>query len=58
MATQGNPNMIIVTQPALQVGPDPTAMKCPHCNSTITTHMETQASMKTHLFFILCCVIG
>ncbi|XP_058805850.1 lipopolysaccharide-induced tumor necrosis factor-alpha factor homolog [Phymastichus coffea] len=50
------PNVVIMTSP--QVGPDPTTMTCPYCQSTITTNMETEASTKTHLFFLLLCLIG
>uniref|UniRef100_A0A1L8E2W4 Putative lipopolysaccharide-induced tumor necrosis factor-alpha factor n=1 Tax=Nyssomyia neivai TaxID=330878 RepID=A0A1L8E2W4_9DIPT len=53
----------IVTQPTAttiimppQVGPDPTMITCPSCQSTVVTRMEYEPNTRTHICALLLCV--
>ncbi|XP_014234663.1 lipopolysaccharide-induced tumor necrosis factor-alpha factor-like [Trichogramma pretiosum] len=48
--------VVIVQQ--TQFGPDPQSMQCPHCHSTITTQIQTEATGKTHIIALLLCLFG
>lgn len=56
---QGNTTVVVTTIPVLaQYGPTPQPITCPHCHNPITTRLETEAGMRTHLIALLLCIIG
>ncbi|CAL1687489.1 unnamed protein product [Lasius platythorax] len=50
------PYTVIITEAAF--GPETQHMVCPHCRVNISTNVETEANIKTHLFALLLCVLG
>ncbi|KAF2883732.1 hypothetical protein ILUMI_22439 [Ignelater luminosus] len=50
---------VVVTTgpPVSQFGPAPQAMTCPHCHKEITTRLQVEAGMKTHLFAFMFCML-
>ncbi|KAF2883733.1 hypothetical protein ILUMI_22440 [Ignelater luminosus] len=48
--------VVVTTVPVVtQFGPAPQPITCPHCHNHVTSRLEVEPGMKTHLFaFILC----
>ena len=38
------------------LGPESQAITCPHCGADVATRVETEATLKTHLFALLLCL--
>ncbi|KAF7990167.1 hypothetical protein HCN44_009902 [Aphidius gifuensis] len=55
-AAVGSSGVIIVHQAAF--GPESQRMTCPHCRADVSTRVENESNSKTHLFALLCCVLG
>ncbi|XP_029665904.1 lipopolysaccharide-induced tumor necrosis factor-alpha factor homolog isoform X2 [Formica exsecta] len=47
------PSIIITNQ---SFGSESQPMVCPHCHANISTRVETEATMKTHLMALLLCL--
>ncbi|GAB1862695.1 LITAF domain-containing protein [Camponotus japonicus] len=47
---------VIITAAAF--GPQSQHLTCPHCRANISTRVETEANMKTHLIALLLCALG
>lgn len=41
-----------------QMGPNPASMTCKSCHHEIVTRVETKATMRTHLFALMLCILG
>lgn len=48
---------VVHTAP-IAYGPTSQRMTCPHCQATISTRVEAEANMKTHIVALILCVLG
>ncbi|XP_015437963.1 PREDICTED: lipopolysaccharide-induced tumor necrosis factor-alpha factor homolog isoform X2 [Dufourea novaeangliae] len=53
---EGQPNVVIIGAP--QFGPESQRLTCPHCQASISTHVEKESNTKTHLFALVLCIFG
>ncbi|XP_031622323.1 lipopolysaccharide-induced tumor necrosis factor-alpha factor homolog [Contarinia nasturtii] len=56
--TQQPVHVVHVHQTAPVVGPQPTMVVCANCHTNVLTRMEYEASTRTHLVALICCLFG
>ncbi|XP_006623352.1 lipopolysaccharide-induced tumor necrosis factor-alpha factor homolog isoform X1 [Apis dorsata] len=53
---QSQPHIIVIGN--TQFGSESQQLTCPYCHAQISTRVETESNMKTHLFALLLCAFG
>ncbi|XP_014298785.1 cell death-inducing p53-target protein 1 homolog [Microplitis demolitor] len=48
--------VVTLIQPSINYGSQAMTIICPHCHANITTKVETEANLKTHIVALLLCL--
>ncbi|KAH0535465.1 cell death-inducing p53-target protein 1 homolog [Cotesia glomerata] len=48
--------VVTLVQPAVNYGPESMHVTCPHCRAEISTRVETEPNLKTHMIALLLCL--